>query len=118
MTDATLSGAAPRAPAEPIWTRRTAAAAGVLLALIALADISFFHHEPGVSLAIFCLALTLGVLAIHPRRLGDGQTALLAVVAILAALPLAQIVRCGCGWRLRRGRPTGQHHHGRQRHHF
>jgi hypothetical protein len=76
--------------AEPIWTRRTAYAAGALAALVVLADILFFNHEPGVSLAIYCLALTGFVLTLHPQKLRDGRTAIMTVVAVLAALPLAE----------------------------
>ena len=86
MTDETL----PSAPTETIWTRQTALAAGALAFLLVLADILFFHHEPGVGLAIFCLALTGCVVALYPRRLREGRAALLAIVAVLAALPLAE----------------------------
>ena len=86
MTDATLSSA----PTETIWTRRTAVSAGALAALIVLADILFYPHEPGVSLAIFCLALIGCVLALHPQKVREGRTGLLAIVAVLAALPLAE----------------------------
>lgn len=86
MTDATLQSA----PTETIWTKRTALAAGTLVALIVLTDILFYSHEPGVSLAIFCLTLTGCVLALHRETLREGRTALLTIVAVLAALPLVE----------------------------
>ena len=41
MTDATMTAEAPQAPAEPIRTRHTAIAGGVLAAIIAFADLLF-----------------------------------------------------------------------------
>jgi hypothetical protein len=86
MTDATESILA----TEPIWSRRTAAAGATLAVLVVLADILFFSHEPGISLAIFVLALVVGVLALRPAKLRAPRTLLLTAVAVLAALPLAE----------------------------
>ena len=53
-----------RAACWPRWSR--------------LADLLFYPHEPGISLAI-CLPSGVGcVVALHPRRLRDGRTALIA----------------------------------------
>lgn len=80
-------------PAEPpIGTTRTAAAAGVLAALVVIGDIVLWEHEPGVNLFVFFLALILGVLALHPRKLGQGRTVLLFVVALASAAPFIETV--------------------------
>jgi hypothetical protein len=87
-TEAIADGAS--APSDPIWTKRTAAAAAVLAALIVLVDVLFYPHDLGVNLAIYALALIAGTLALHPQRLTNGRTAVLAVLAMLAALPMAE----------------------------
>jgi hypothetical protein len=85
MTDITQETIAAE---PPIWTRRTFAAGGLLIALIAVADVLFYQHVPGISLAIFSFATTLAILALHPDKLGQVRTAVLFVVAVVAALPL------------------------------
>jgi len=88
MTDIT---APETATAEPrIWTSRTAAAAGVLAALIVAGDVLLWQHEPGVSVFVFFVALIFGVLALHPHRLGQGRTVILFVVAMLSAAPFIE----------------------------
>ena len=90
MTDATLSEANSPATADSIWTRQTGRAVLALLLLIALADFCFFRHQPGISLALFCLALSGCVLALHPHKLTDGRTAAMLLVTVLATLPLVE----------------------------
>lgn len=91
MTDQSLSSApAEQAAADPIWTRRTGAAAVTLAVLVVLADLLFYPHEPGISFAIFFAALTAGVLALHPAARGDRGTLAFAAMALLAALPFVE----------------------------
>ena len=74
----------------PIWSRRTLAAGATLTAIVALADILFYPHEPGVSLALFCLALVAGVLVLHRARVAEIKTLGLTLLAVLGALPLIE----------------------------
>jgi hypothetical protein len=90
MTDATVSA---RDTAEPpIWTSRTGIAAGVLAGIVVCGDILLWQREPGISLFVFFLALIVGVLALHPQKLGQGQTVILGVVALLSAAPFIEAV--------------------------
>ena len=88
MTD--ITGTTTAAPAEPpIWTSRTAAAAGVLAALVVAGDI-LLYHEPGISLFIFFCCLIAGVLVLHPHKLSQTRTVILFVVALLGAVPFVE----------------------------
>ncbi len=73
-----------------MWSRQTAAAAATLAVMVVLADILFYPHEPGISLAIFFVALIAGVAALHPQRWRDRRVMALGLVAVLAALPLVE----------------------------
>ncbi len=92
MTDLTATGVARSdvSPYEPLWTRRTAMALGVLALLVALADVLFYPHEPGISLTLFLLALVAGVAALHWKRAGGRRALVLLACAVLAALPFAE----------------------------
>lgn len=87
MTDITATTGDTAEP--PIWSSRTAAAAGVLAALVAAGDV-LLYHEPGIGLFIFCCCLIAGVLVLHPHRLGDTRTVILFVVALLGAAPFVE----------------------------
>jgi hypothetical protein len=87
MTDITGTTATTAEP--PIWTSRTAAAAGVLAALVIAGDF-LLYHEPGISLFMFFCCLIAGVLALHPHKLGEGRTVVLFVVALLGAAPFIE----------------------------
>ncbi len=87
MTD--LSGV--RAATEPtLWTRRTFVAGGVLLAIIVVTDRLTWDAEPGISVALFFLALTLSVLGLNAARLRERPTQLAAGLAIVSILPLVE----------------------------
>ena len=90
MTDATMAAEAPRAPAEPIWTRRTAIAGGVLAAVVAFSDLLFYPHEPGINIPLFLFAVGIGALALRPAKLRDVRTAIYGAVFILGMLPLVE----------------------------
>jgi hypothetical protein len=91
MTDITQDSASLPIGAEPpVWTRRTFVAAALLAVLIAVADVLFYEHPPGISLAIFAFATMLAILAQHADRLGQGRTVVLFVVGIVSALPLVE----------------------------
>jgi hypothetical protein len=87
MTDVTLSTIAAEPPG---WTRRTLVAGGLLAALIAVADMLLYGHEPGIGLAMLAFAVSLAIVALHPQALGRGRTALLFVVTVASMLPLAE----------------------------
>ena len=57
--------------------------------IIALADLLFYPHEPGISFALFFAALTTAVAALYPRRMSDPRTLAMGAVALLSALPPA-----------------------------
>ncbi len=90
MTDTTAASLAPTDP--PIWSARTFEALGVLAVLVVLADILFWPHEPGISLFIFFVALTLGVVALHRDRLVEGRTVVLFSISLLGAAPFVETV--------------------------
>jgi hypothetical protein len=93
MTDLTASSVPAEGSARgSIWSQRTLAAATVLLLLIALGDYFFLNFRPGVSVAIFFIAITVGVLALHADRLREARTLILATVAVLGALPSIEAV--------------------------
>ena len=88
MTDVTASTTGTAEP--PIWTSRTAIAAGVLAAIVIAGDILLWYHEPGVSLFVFFVALIFGVLALHREKLGQGKTVVLFLIALLSAAPFIE----------------------------
>jgi len=91
MTDVQPSSApAERQPSTPLWSRRTAAAVATLAVMVALADILFYPHEPGISLGIFFLVLITGVLALHPDRWRDRRVVALGLVSVLSVLPFVE----------------------------
>ena len=92
MTDEPLSSVPTdrRLPAEPIWSKRTLAATATLAVIIALADLLFYPHEPGISFALFFAALTTAVAALYPRRVSDPRTLAMGAVALLSALPFVE----------------------------
>ncbi|HVZ36956.1 MAG TPA: DUF4173 domain-containing protein, partial [Polyangiaceae bacterium] len=87
MTDITQGSIAAE---PPIWTRRTFIAAGLLAALIALADVLFYERVPGISLAIFAFATMLAIVALHPEKLGQGRTVAQFLAALVSSLPLVE----------------------------
>lgn len=92
MTDEPLSSVPTdrRLPAEPIWSKQTLAATATLAVIIALADLLFYPHEPGISFALFFAALTTAVAALYPRRVSDPRTLAMGAVALLSALPFVE----------------------------
>ena len=87
LTHCVLVGAWLAGRARGVGGGSSSAAAGATVAvLVVLADILFFSHEPGISLAIFVLALVAGVLALRPAKLRAPRTLLLTAAAVLAAL--------------------------------
>ncbi|MEC3861309.1 DUF4173 domain-containing protein [Mesobacterium sp. TK19101] len=64
--------------------------AGMLLALVLLADLLFWRHAPGLSLAVFAAAIfAVAWIVSTPRR----NTALPALVLIVSALPVLDYVQ-------------------------
>ena len=90
MTDSTAPTTGSAEP--PIRTSRTGSAAGVLAAIVIGGDILLWQREPGISLFVFFGALIIGVLALHPHKLGQGRTVILGVVALLSAAPFIEAV--------------------------
>src|SRR3954468_24950260 len=90
MTDATMTAEAPRAPADPIWTRRTAVAGGVLAAIVAISDALFYPHDLGINIPLFLLAIGIGALALRPQKLRDVRTAIYGAVFVAGLLPLVE----------------------------
>jgi hypothetical protein len=91
MTDVPPSSApAERDLSTKLWSRQTAAAMSSLAVVVVLADMLFYLHEPGISLAIFFFALIAGVAALHPQRWRDRRVLTLGIVAALAALPFIE----------------------------
>lgn len=88
MTD--IAGTTATTAEPPIWTSRTAAAAGVLAALVVAGDILLWSHEPGISIFIFFGCLIAGILALHPHKLGETRTVILFVVALLGIAPFIE----------------------------
>ena len=102
MTDATMTAEAPQAPAEPIRTRHTAIAGGVLAAIIAFADLLFFPHDLGINLPLFLFAIGAGALALRPAKLRQARTALYGAIFVVGLLPLVEATSlygwiCGLG---------------------
>jgi hypothetical protein len=85
-----IAGTTATTAEPPIWTSRTAAAAGVLAALVIAGDVLLWSHEPGISIFMFFCCLIAGVLALHPHKLGEGRTVVLFVVALLGAAPFIE----------------------------
>ncbi|MBN9304004.1 MAG: hypothetical protein BGO82_16645 [Devosia sp. 67-54] len=92
MTDQSLNSVAAedQRPSQLPWSRRAATASLALAVLIAAGDLLFFRHEPGISLAVFFLALTAAVAALHRQALRRPRAVVLLGVAVLAALPFAE----------------------------
>ncbi|WP_168733068.1 DUF4153 domain-containing protein [Aliigemmobacter aestuarii] len=82
------SGAAGIGTGDESAARRTPPPAGVMLAaLVALADLLFFDHPPGLSVAIFLIAFGIAATIAVPVR---GRRLILAwAILTLAALPVA-----------------------------
>jgi hypothetical protein len=106
MTDATANEAVAPAktkdPVAPIWTQQTALAALALAFIIALGDVLFFRSEPGISLAIFLLAIGIAVVALHRDAWRDWRTPVYGAVALIGIAPLAETASffgfcCGVG---------------------
>ncbi len=89
MTDTTATSATAKAGGRP--PLRLAAGAA-LAAIIALGDFLFWRNEPGLGFFVFCFGLSLAIVAVHPQRWRDGQTALLFVTALVAAAPMIEAV--------------------------
>ncbi len=87
MTDLTEDN---RRADQPVWSTRTLAGAATLAVLVVLADLLFWPHEPGISVAIFFFALNVGIVALHRDKLRARATAILLVVAVLGCLPLVE----------------------------
>jgi hypothetical protein len=88
MTDITevTTGTAER----PLRTLHSPAAAAALAAIIVAGDIVLWTHEPGIGLFIFFFCLIAAILALHPRRLGEGRTVVLLLVALVSVAPFIE----------------------------
>jgi hypothetical protein len=73
----------PSRPATPSWIYPALAVVCAALAVAALADFLFYRHAPGISVAVFAVALCAAALAVNPIR--ASFSALLAGSAVLAA---------------------------------
>lgn len=95
MTDLASASSTPSSSSSaegnlPIWSRRTAAAAGALAALIVAADILFCWHEPGISLALYGLLLIAAVVVLHRTVTWRRRTGGLLLMALAAQLPMVE----------------------------
>lgn len=89
MTDITQGSIAAE---PPVWNRRTFVAGAFLLALIVVADVLFYEHVPGISVALFAFATIAAILALHPEKLGQRRTVALFLTAVMATQPLVDTV--------------------------
>src|SRR5690349_15390071 len=94
MTDLTSASSATSSSAPgidpPIWGRGTAAAAGAMAALIIVADVLFYDHEAGISLALYGLALIAAVAVLFRLQIWSGRTFALLLTAVAAQLPMIE----------------------------
>ena len=95
MTDLTSASSAPTSSPTsdanpPIWTRKTAVAAGAMAALVVAADILFCRHEPGANFALYGFVLIAAVIGLQWRRPLRLRTSGLLVVAVAAQLPMIE----------------------------
>jgi len=65
----------------------------LLVALVALADLSFWEQEPGLSIALFCLALSAAMLLCRPKRATRRDWALGMGFAAFCNLPVLEQVQ-------------------------
>jgi hypothetical protein len=73
----------PSRPATPSWIYATLSLVCAAIAIAALADFLFYRHAPGISVAIFAVALGAAALAVNPVRTRFHE--LLGGAAVLAA---------------------------------
>lgn len=95
MTDLTSASSVPSSSPTidadpPIWSRGTARAAGATAVLVVAADVLFYPHEAGISLAVFGFLLIAAVLALYWKQTWRRRTAVLLLVAVLAQLPMIE----------------------------
>lgn len=73
-------------------TARQTGQMGLLAALIALGDVLIWQVVPGVSLAVFAVALVLAALVVSGRQMAGQKRALVLGGVLLAVLPLVETV--------------------------
>lgn len=72
---------------------RPASIGGTAIALVGLADLLFYRHDPGISVVVFAVALAAAAVATNEVR--GRAPALLAAVGVLAVGLLPAVENCG-----------------------
>jgi hypothetical protein len=71
----------------PLPVTRGIAAAAILALLVVVGDVLIWHRFDGVNILVFGVALIAAITVMHPRKLGEGRTVLLILVALLGVSP-------------------------------
>jgi hypothetical protein len=74
-------------PATPSWIYTTLALLGAAIAVTALADFLFYRHTPGISIAIFAVALCVAALVANPVRARFPELVIASAVLAAALAP-------------------------------
>ena len=98
------AGTEPQAPPEAVGDARLPPKAlAMLFVLVVLADQMFWDHDLGISVALFALALSAGMLALKPGGVSRRDGVIAMGFVTLCAAPVAEVVQplsimfCGVG---------------------